>query len=135
MIRRPPRSTRTDTLFPYTTLFRSVESSAVAEDDAGAERLWRFREAHPEAAAALGLVHKADVTVPLSAMSAFVDEVGPAVASVAPGATTLVYGHLGAGNLHVNVVGPTADDPGAVDAVLGLVLAHGGSVRDRKSGV
>src|SRR3546814_20915368 len=26
MIRRPPRSTRTDTLFPYTTLFRSAES-------------------------------------------------------------------------------------------------------------
>src|SRR3546814_5186325 len=29
MIRRPPRSTRTDTLFPYTTLFRSL-----AEEDA-----------------------------------------------------------------------------------------------------
>src|SRR3546814_17820687 len=28
MIRRPPRSTRTDTLFPYTTLFRSVVSQA-----------------------------------------------------------------------------------------------------------
>src|SRR3546814_1841998 len=28
MIRRPPISTRTDTLFPYTTLFRSVRSSA-----------------------------------------------------------------------------------------------------------
>src|SRR3546814_3381083 len=28
MIRRPPRSTRTDTLFPYTTLFRSRSSSA-----------------------------------------------------------------------------------------------------------
>src|SRR3546814_4872259 len=27
MIRRPPRSTRTDTLFPYTTLFRSIEES------------------------------------------------------------------------------------------------------------
>src|SRR3546814_13392734 len=27
MIRRPPRSTRTDTLFPYTTLFRSLQSS------------------------------------------------------------------------------------------------------------
>src|SRR3546814_8983843 len=26
MIRRPPRSTRTDTLFPYTTLFRSIHS-------------------------------------------------------------------------------------------------------------
>src|SRR3546814_7327701 len=28
MIRRPPRSTRTDTLFPYTTLFRSLEVDA-----------------------------------------------------------------------------------------------------------
>src|SRR3546814_7546593 len=28
MIRRPPRSTRTDTLFPYTTLFRSSSSTA-----------------------------------------------------------------------------------------------------------
>src|SRR3546814_20735036 len=28
MIRRPPRSTRTDTLFPYTTLFRSVIDQA-----------------------------------------------------------------------------------------------------------
>src|SRR3546814_8736980 len=31
MIRRPPRSTRTDTLFPYTTLFRSFEDQAVLE--------------------------------------------------------------------------------------------------------
>src|SRR3546814_19848980 len=54
MIRRPPRSTRTDTLFPYTTLFRSGEEPAAlgieasgrlgdaapilaAEDEAGAE--------------------------------------------------------------------------------------------------
>src|SRR3546814_3701611 len=29
MIRRPPRSTRTDTLFPYTTLFRSSEFSKI----------------------------------------------------------------------------------------------------------
>src|SRR3546814_4860064 len=28
MIRRPPRSTRTDTLFPYTTLFRSIRSAS-----------------------------------------------------------------------------------------------------------
>src|SRR3546814_1860459 len=30
MIRRPPRSTRTDTLFPYTTLFRSMGDEALA---------------------------------------------------------------------------------------------------------
>src|SRR3546814_1171158 len=35
MIRRPPRSTRTDTLFPYTTLFRSLPPEALIykEDD------------------------------------------------------------------------------------------------------
>src|SRR3546814_7707557 len=32
MIRRPPRSTRTDTLFPYTTLFRSIEQRKVRLD-------------------------------------------------------------------------------------------------------
>src|SRR3546814_14980609 len=31
MIRRPPRSTRTDTLFPYTTLFRSAEKLRLVE--------------------------------------------------------------------------------------------------------
>src|SRR3546814_6201778 len=31
MIRRPPRSTRTDTLFPYTTLFRSLDDAQVAQ--------------------------------------------------------------------------------------------------------
>src|SRR3546814_2625934 len=33
MIRRPPGSTRTDTLFPYTTLFRSEASEAIADLD------------------------------------------------------------------------------------------------------
>src|SRR3546814_1918207 len=41
MIRRPPRSTRTDTLFPYTTLFRSEQdrhrSRAVALEVAGGQ--------------------------------------------------------------------------------------------------
>src|SRR3546814_9024985 len=46
MIRRPPRSTRTDTLFPYTTLFRSHRQRA---DRASAP--WRRRGAlrHPAA--------------------------------------------------------------------------------------
>lgn len=106
----------------------NVLSSAAAADDAGMARLWRWREAHTEAAAAAGLVHKADVTLPLEAMAAFVAEVDPAVATVAPGATTLVYGHLGDGNVHVNVVGPPAEDERPMDAVLDLVLRHGGSV-------
>src|SRR3546814_5580025 len=42
MIRRPPRSTRTDTLFPYTTLFRSlpgVERHTVRADSARPETI------------------------------------------------------------------------------------------------
>src|SRR3546814_14353968 len=35
MIRRPPRSTRTDTLFPYTTLFRSIENNRFRINFAG----------------------------------------------------------------------------------------------------
>src|SRR3546814_12406788 len=41
MIRRPPRSTRTDTLFPYTTLFRSGRTEA--RDDAFELRFRRHR--------------------------------------------------------------------------------------------
>src|SRR3546814_2654560 len=42
MIRRPPRSTRTDTLFPYTTLFRSGREEGHAqgrEEDCGGEEV------------------------------------------------------------------------------------------------
>src|SRR3546814_12833120 len=43
MIRRPPRSTRTDTLFPYTTLFRSYDQVAANHPrDAPLERFDRF---------------------------------------------------------------------------------------------
>src|SRR3546814_13782062 len=38
MRRRPPRSTRTDTLFPYTTLFRSGPAKAADEIDDGIEQ-------------------------------------------------------------------------------------------------
>src|SRR3546814_4824591 len=39
MLRRPPRSTRTDTLFPYTTLFRSTHLGGAADE---ARQLWRW---------------------------------------------------------------------------------------------
>src|SRR3546814_16473591 len=37
MIRRPPRSTRTDTLFPYTTLFRSAITNVTIFDGTGTD--------------------------------------------------------------------------------------------------
>src|SRR3546814_6904161 len=41
MIRRPPRSTRTDTLFPYTTLFRSRRAASAHDPIAPSRRLAR----------------------------------------------------------------------------------------------
>src|SRR3546814_3706289 len=41
MLRRPPRSTRTDTLFPYTTLFRSVSCSSTGANPSLQFDEWR----------------------------------------------------------------------------------------------
>src|SRR3546814_9592533 len=61
MIRRPPRSTRTDTLFPYTTLFRSL----VTEKATGASSLTEFaaRLATPRAIWLMVPVGAVDVTI------------------------------------------------------------------------
>src|SRR3546814_18669743 len=56
MIRRPPRSTRTDTLFPYTTLFRSLVSSssqAFAKRTEVTMKFHDFQQAHSESVVAL----------------------------------------------------------------------------------
>src|SRR3546814_10940138 len=42
MIRRPPRSTRTDTLFPYTTLFRSETAAEIREPPRRDQRVLAF---------------------------------------------------------------------------------------------
>src|SRR3546814_6364980 len=47
MIRRPPRSTRTDTLFPYTTLFRSKREPDDGSDR-GVEKGGRGRKGHAD---------------------------------------------------------------------------------------
>src|SRR3546814_6266075 len=46
MIRRPPRSTRTDTLFPYTTLFRSNRISAAADERKRVVQMFGQRRRH-----------------------------------------------------------------------------------------
>src|SRR3546814_17975495 len=54
MLRRPPRSTRTDTLFPYTTLFRSQELADLLEGGARQEQKVRIADrAHRRAAPCL----------------------------------------------------------------------------------
>src|SRR3546814_20437735 len=59
MIRRPPRSTRTDTLFPYTTLFRSVE---LDQAESVAERIGEHRLSAIGQVQCLALLHRAGGT-------------------------------------------------------------------------
>jgi FAD/FMN-containing dehydrogenase len=47
---------------------------------------------------------------------------------LAPEASTVVFGHIGLGNLHVNVLGPDPGDQAVDEAVLRLAAAHGGTI-------
>ena len=101
---------------------------AVASDPAGRDRLWQLRERHTEAINADGIPHKLDVSVPSARYAELVERAPMTVVTVAPDARTIVFGHVGDGNLHVNVLGPAPEDERVDDAVLGLVLELGGSV-------
>jgi FAD/FMN-containing dehydrogenase len=104
------------------------DGAAVASDAAGRAALWAYRERHAEAVNALGVPHKLDVTLPEARLAEFETSVRAVVASVAPAAQLVLWGHVGDGNLHVNVVGPPPDDERVDDAVLCLVAGLGGSI-------
>ncbi len=104
------------------------ETAVVAEDEAGRHRLWQLRERHTEAINAEGVPHKLDVSVPAERLAELVERAPATVAAVDSAARTITYGHVGDGNLHINVLGPAPDDERVDDAVLGLVLETGGSV-------
>jgi FAD/FMN-containing dehydrogenase len=105
-----------------------VRASAVATDERTRARFWSYREGYAEAINAAGIPHKLDVTLPFNRLADFEPAVRARVAHVAPGARVILFGHIGDGNLHVNVLGPPPDDPTVDDAVLDLVTEMGGSI-------
>jgi len=102
--------------------------TAVATDDTGRARLWAYRDRHAEAINAEGVPHKLDVTLPHDRLVQFAAVVRDAVAAVAPQARVVLFGHIGDGNLHVNVLDVAPDDVDVDRAVLGLVATLGGSI-------
>jgi FAD/FMN-containing dehydrogenase len=119
---------RSDPSDELAALAELADDTAVAADPAGRAALWAYRELQNETLTALGVPHKLDVSVPVRAVPAFERDVEAAVAELAPGAELFLYGHLGDGNVHVNVVGPPLDDQRIDEAVLRLVARHGGSI-------
>jgi FAD/FMN-containing dehydrogenase len=106
-----------------------ITEASVAMDAATREALWAYRERHTESVSAAGIPHKLDVAMPVSRLAGFRAELDGVVrASGGPDARAIVFGHIAAGNLHVNVLGPDPADDAVDEAVLALAAAHGGTI-------
>jgi FAD/FMN-containing dehydrogenase len=111
----------------------ALAAAAVATDGPSRTALWAYRERHTEAISAAGIPHKMDVAVPLTRLAAFRAELDTAVRAATSGTgeqapRVFVFGHIGAGNLHVNVLGPDPADGAVDEAVMRLAAAHGGTI-------
>src|SRR5579863_2946805 len=103
-----------------------LTDAAVAMDSQARAALWAYRERHTESISAAGVPHKLDVALPAARLAAFRAELDEIIAKLE--ARAIVFGHIGVGNLHVNVLGPGPDDDRADDEVLRLAAGHGGTI-------
>ena len=83
-----------------------VNDGVIAQTGAQRQSLWALREGMSESQKFEGGSIKHDISVPVSAIPAFVAKALPAVEAFMPGARPVVFGHMGDGNLHFNVSQP-----------------------------
>ncbi len=84
-----------------------VADTALAGSLAQSAALWHLREAIPLAQSEEGLNVKHDIALPVSAIPDFCARTDAALEAAFPGIRLVNFGHLGDGNLHYNVQGPT----------------------------
>jgi FAD/FMN-containing dehydrogenase len=102
---------------------------AVGVDVAAQQRLWQVREAIAEVLGAYGPPLKFDVSLPLSVISTFAGEATKLVAEHAPDAISVLFGHIGEGNLHFNVLRCSPDvEQDLYSAMMELIARLGGNV-------
>ncbi len=87
-----------------------VEDAVIAESGAQRAALWRLREEHSEAQKRAGVSVKNDVSVPVSKVPELIRRAGEACERLVPGIRYVPFGHLGDGNIHVNLVQPEGAD-------------------------
>ena len=95
-----------------------IEQAIVADSLTQAEHLWRLREQISAAQKAVGKNVKHDVSVPISAIATFIAATEAALEAAYPGIQTVVFGHMGDGNVHFNV------SAGAAFANADELMAH-----------
>jgi FAD/FMN-containing dehydrogenase len=105
-----------------------VADVAVGTDERARRALWRYREAHTEAINLEGAPHKLDVALPAGTLATFVHGVEARVRAVVPDCAVWLFGHVGDGNVHVNVTGVAPDDERVTEVVLRYVAELHGSI-------
>ena len=108
----------------------------LAASRAQADRLWSCREAMVEAQSRDGRYFRTDVSVPITAIPSFLEAALADLAASLPEGRPIAYGHVGDGNIHLNVV-PPADWSAqqrealfrrAEDLIFGALDRFGGSI-------
>jgi FAD/FMN-containing dehydrogenase len=102
--------------------------AVIAESEAQAQKLWRIREEHPEAQKREGASVKNDVSVPVSRVPALIRRCSAALRELIPGSRPVPFGHIGDGNIHVNLQQPPCMDAAAF-------LARGHEIMDRVNAI
>lgn len=104
---------------------------AVGLDAAAQQRLWRLRESVADVLGVFGPPLKFDVSLPLPAIDGFARESAAVVAANAPDALPVLFGHIGEGNLHLNVLRCALDgerERALYAAMMDLIAGFGGNV-------
>jgi FAD/FMN-containing dehydrogenase len=113
-----------------------VRDGVLAQHASEARDLWALRESISESLSATGFPHKNDIALPVAALEAFCAELEALFARRYPGFEVCLFGHIGDGNLHVNVMKPADTEKAAFIAkikeadrdMFDLVRKHGGSI-------
>jgi FAD/FMN-containing dehydrogenase len=105
------------------------DADAVLAIDADQQaKMWKFRDHLGDAYSSLGIMHRLDVSIPLSHMEACLNEIRELVTEIPQVEVLGFFGHIGDGNIHVELFGPDPDDKTADRGVLECVARYGGSI-------
>ncbi|WP_256645089.1 FAD-binding oxidoreductase [Thermomonas paludicola] len=112
-----------------------VSDGVISQSEAQAAQLWRLREGITESLARY-VPYKNDVSVRISAMPAFLAETQALLRREYPQFEVVWFGHIGDGNLHINILKPdgmaqdafVADCERVTKLLAGVLQAHGGSI-------
>ncbi|MDP7429569.1 MAG: FAD-binding oxidoreductase [Alphaproteobacteria bacterium] len=98
-----------------------INDAVVAKSLAEVVELWQLRDASSEVTRNLAPVLGYDVSIPASRMVAFAEVLTASIDELHPGNKTVIFGHVGDGNLHITTTAG-ASDPEQSDAVNNLVF-------------